>query len=210
MAADRDLWTLIFAERAALADDVADLTDEQWATPSLCSGLTVREVLAHMTAGASDNPVVWFAGVLRNRFDFDANVAQRLAKRLGTDPADTLRRFRGVRTSRTKAPIPVVAMLGEAVVHAEDIRRPLGLRREYPIEVLHRLAHFYAGSDLMLPSATRARGLRLRATDGDFTVGSGPEVAGTTLALVMALTGRDDYLPELDGPGLAEFAARRG
>ncbi|MGV7942553.1 maleylpyruvate isomerase N-terminal domain-containing protein, partial [Mycobacterium kansasii] len=87
--------------------------------PSLCAGLTVREVLAHLTAGASDNPLVWFAGVLRHRFDFDANVAQRLAKRLGDRPADTLEQFRAVRTSRTKAPIPVGAMLGEIVVHGE-------------------------------------------------------------------------------------------
>ncbi|CAM3715880.1 maleylpyruvate isomerase family mycothiol-dependent enzyme [Tsukamurella ocularis] len=205
---DRDAWPLIFAERAALAEDLDALTDAQWTTPSLCAGLTVREVLAHLTAGASDNPVVWFAGVLRHRFDFDANVAQRLAKRLGDDPADTLRRFRAVRTSRTKAPIPVAAMLGEIVVHGEDVRRPLGIARAYPAEALDRLAAFYAGSDLMLPSATRARGLRLRATDGAFAAGDGPEVAGPTLALIMALTGRDAYLAELGGPGLAEFAAR--
>lgn len=160
------------------------------------------------TAGASDNPVVWFAGVLRNRFDFDANVAQRLAKRLGDDPADTLRRFRDVQTSRTKAPIPVIAMLGESIVHGEDIRRPLGIVRPYPADALDRVAAFYANSDLMLPSATRARGLRLRATDGDFTLGDGPEVSGPTIALIMALTGRDAYLAELDGPGLTDFAAR--
>lgn len=205
---DRLIWPLIFAERAALADDLAGLTDEQWGAASLCAGLTVREVLAHITAGASDNPVVWFAGVLRNRFDFDANVAQRLAKRLGAGPADTLRQFQKVETSRTKAPIPVVAMLGEIVVHGEDIRRPFGIHRDHPHEALDRVAGFYAGSDLMLPSATRASGLRLRATDGDFTAGDGPEVSGPTIALIMALTGRDAYLTELDGPGLAEFAAR--
>lgn len=201
-------WDEIFAERAALADDLADLPGDQWATPSLCAGLTVRDVLAHITAGASDNPVVWFVGVLRNRFDFDANVAQRLAKRLGGAPSDTLQQFRAVRTSKTKAPIPVVAMLGEAVVHGEDIRRPLGIRREYPVDVVVRLAEFYSGSDLMVPSASRARGLRLRATDSDFVVGEGPEVSGPTLALVMALAGRDVYLTELDGAGLPEFSGR--
>ncbi|RDB49086.1 maleylpyruvate isomerase family mycothiol-dependent enzyme [Tsukamurella tyrosinosolvens] len=207
-ASERDLWPLIFAERAALAEDLAALADERWGTPSLCAGLTVREVLAHLTAGASDNPLVWFAGVLRHRFDFDANVAQRLAKRLGDRPADTLEQFRAVRTSRTKAPIPVGAMLGEIVVHGEDIRRPLGIVRAHPAEVLERVARFYVGSDLMLPSATRARDLRLRAVDGSFDVGSGPEVTGPLIALIMALTGRDDYLAELGGPGLAEFAAR--
>ena len=31
-------WPLVHAERAALAADLADLTDDQWAAPSLCAG----------------------------------------------------------------------------------------------------------------------------------------------------------------------------
>ena len=45
------IWPLVHAERAALAADLADLTGERWATPARCTGLTVREVLAHLTAG---------------------------------------------------------------------------------------------------------------------------------------------------------------
>jgi len=59
------IWSLVHAERAALAADLADLTDQQWATLSLCTGFTVRQVLAHLTAGASFNPVRWMAGVIR-------------------------------------------------------------------------------------------------------------------------------------------------
>src|ERR1700729_2050999 len=86
-------WPLVHAGRAALAADLADLTAEQWATPSLCTGLTVREVLAHITAGASLNPVRWLAGVIRCRFDFDKQVAMQLARQLGATPAQTLARF---------------------------------------------------------------------------------------------------------------------
>jgi hypothetical protein len=64
------LWPLVHAERAALAADLAGLTDQQWQTQSLCTGLTVHEVLAHLTAGASLNPLRWLAGVIRCRFDF--------------------------------------------------------------------------------------------------------------------------------------------
>jgi len=39
-------WPTIHAERAALADDLAGLSAEQWATPSLCQGWTVHQVLA--------------------------------------------------------------------------------------------------------------------------------------------------------------------
>jgi uncharacterized protein (TIGR03083 family) len=196
-------WSLVHAERAALAADLAELTDQQWMTRSLCDQFTVREVLAHLTAAASLNPVRWMAGVIRCRFDFDQQVAMRLAEQMGTTPADTLARFRDVITSTTKPPIPVVAMLGETIVHGEDIRQPLGIRRDYPISTLTKVATYYQRSDLVVPAKRHVRGLRLTATDGSFATGSGPLVSGTTLALIMAMTGRTLYLHELRGDGVA-------
>jgi uncharacterized protein (TIGR03083 family) len=145
LTADRNretgFWPLIRTARAALAADLAELTDEQWATPSLCAGLTVREVLAHLSAGASLNTVSWLAGVIRCRFDFDKQVAMRLAEQLGATPGETLERFRRIVPSTTKPPLPAIAMLGETIVHGEDIRRPLGIRRDYPIgDVGHQVA----------------------------------------------------------------------
>jgi uncharacterized protein (TIGR03083 family) len=195
------LWPLVHAERAALADDLAGLTLQQWQTPSLCAGLTVREVLAHIAAGASLNPVRWMAGVIRCRFDFDKQVAMRLAEQLGATPAETLTRFRHVVSSTTKPPLPVAAMLGETIVHAEDIRRPLGIRRDYPVTTLTRTAEHYGGSNLPVMTKERAAGLRLLATDGPFVIGSGPLVTGPTLALIMAMAGRAAYCGELDGDG---------
>jgi uncharacterized protein (TIGR03083 family) len=203
-----DIWPLVQAERTALAADLADLTGEQWATPSLCTGLTVREVLAHLIAGASLNPVRWLAGVIRCRFDFDQQVAMRLAEQLGATPADTIDRFRSVLTSTTKPPVPTVAMLGETIVHAQDIRLPLGIRHDYPIGTLTRLAEYYQGSDLPVLTRTRIKGLRLVATDGPFTTGSGPLVSGTTLALIMAMAGRGAYCDELQGDGAATLRER--
>ncbi|MFE0459890.1 maleylpyruvate isomerase family mycothiol-dependent enzyme [Kitasatospora sp. NPDC058965] len=202
-------WSLIHAERAALAADLAQLTDQQWTTPSLCEGLTVREVLAHLTAGASLNQLRWMAGVIRCRFDFDRQVAMRLAEQLGATPAETLDRFRRVATSTTK-PIPsTLAMLGETVVHGEDIRRPLGVERAYPTATLTALADYYGRSDLPVSTRTRSRGLRLTATDGPFTTGTGPQVSGRTLALVMAMAGRAGYLDELDGEGVTVLRERQ-
>ncbi|GAA4288285.1 maleylpyruvate isomerase family mycothiol-dependent enzyme [Georgenia daeguensis] len=203
-----ETWGRVHAERAALADDLADLPEEGWATPSLCAGLSVREVLAHMTAGATLNPLTWMAGVVRCRFDFDKQVAMRLAEHLGATPAETLARFRRVRTSTTAPPGPTAAWLGEALVHAEDIRRPLGIARHYPIETVTQVAEYYRGSDLVVLAKGRVRGLRLRATDGPFTTGAGRLVQGTTLALVMAMTGRATYCDELEGDGVATLRAR--
>ena len=206
-------WSLIHAERAALAADLAELTEQQWGTPSLCDQLTVREVLAHMTAGASLNPVRWMAGVLRCRFDFDRQVAMRLAEHLGDTPAETLARFRRVLSSTTKPPLSVAAMLGETIVHGEDIRRPLGIERDHPVPTLTAVADYYQGSDLPVLSKRRIHGLQLTATDGPFTTGVGPQVSGTTLALVMAMAGRALYFDELEGDGVAilrEFSPAGG
>jgi uncharacterized protein (TIGR03083 family) len=202
------IWPLVHAERVALAADLADLTDDQWATPSLCSDFTVREVLAHLTSGASLTPVRWLAGVIRCRFDFDKNVAMRLAEELGATPGDTLERFRRVATTTRRSPIPIIAVLGETIVHGEDIRRPLGIRRAYPIDTITRVAQYYQGSDFVVPAKGRIKGLRLVATDGPFAVGSGPLVTGPTLALTMAMTGRSVYCDDLEGDGVATLRDR--
>ncbi|MFD8078758.1 maleylpyruvate isomerase family mycothiol-dependent enzyme [Streptomyces sp. NPDC059718] len=204
------VWPLIHAERAALAADLADLTDERWATPSLCTGLTVREVLAHLTAGASLNAVRWMAGVIRCRFDFDKQVAMRLAEQLGTTPAETLERFRQVVPSTTKPPLSAMAMLGETIVHGEDIRRPLGIRHDYPVQVVTQVAEYYQGSDLVVLAKGRIGGLRLVADDGPFATGSGPLVSGPTVALIMATTGRATYCDDLAGPGVELLRNRCG
>ncbi len=202
-------WSLIHDERAALAADLAGLTEQQWATRSLCDQFTVREVLAHLTAGASLSPVRWMAGVIRCRFDFDRQVALRLAEQLGATPAETLARFRRVITSTTKPPLPVVAMLGETIVHGEDIRRPLGITRDHPVTTLTAVADYYQGTDMPVLTRKRIRGLRLTATDGPFASGAGPAVSGPALALIMAMAGRAPYCDELDGDGVATLRARQ-
>ncbi|MEV0195646.1 hypothetical protein [Nonomuraea sp. NPDC050691] len=133
-----------------------------------------------------------------------------MAEQLGATPAETLTRFRRVITSATKPPLSVMAMLGETVVHEEDIRRPLGIRCDYPIEMLTRLADYYQGSDMVVLAKGRIRGLCLVATDGPFTTGSGARVTGPTLALIMAMTGRAGYWDEHEGDGVATLRARAG
>jgi uncharacterized protein (TIGR03083 family) len=169
--------------------------------------LTVRDVLAHLTAGASLNLVRWMIGVIRCRFDFDKQVAMRLAEQLGATPVETLERFRRVILSTT-SPLPSLAMLGEIVVHGTDIRVPLGVHRFYPTETLTTVARYYSGSDLPVLAKGRIGGLRLIASDGPFTTGSGSLVSGNTLALIMAMTGRNAFCDDLEGDGVEILRGR--
>lgn len=103
-----------------------------------------------------------------------------------------------------------MAMLGETIVHGEDIRRPLGIRRAHPIETLTLVAGYYSRSDMVVVAKGRIRGLHLVANDGPFSTGSGPLVTGSTLALTMAMTGRAAYCGELDEPGVTTLRDRCG
>ncbi|MEZ0165851.1 maleylpyruvate isomerase family mycothiol-dependent enzyme [Kineococcus sp. LSe6-4] len=205
------LWAATHAERAALADDLAALTDRQWATASLCARWSVEDVVAHLSAAAATGRVRWITSVARARFRPDVHNDRRLAEQRGAGPAGTLARFRTLVPSTTAPLGPVAAWLGEVVVHAQDVRRPLGLTAAPPVPVVTAVARLYAARDVAVDSRTAAAGLSLRASDGPFTAGEGPEVSGTTLALVMAMAGRGAFCDELSGPGarvLRERATR--
>lgn len=195
------LWSAAHAERAALAEDLDELNDAQWTQPSLCGRWTIDEVVAHLTAAASIGPLRWVASVLGARFDFDLHNDRRLAEHRGATPAETLERFRRVVTSTTSTFGPVEAWLGEVVVHAQDIRRPLGLLRAPSVEATTEVARFLSRRDFTVASRSAIEGLRIEATDGPFATGVGPLVTGTTLALTMAMAGRHAYCDDLSGPG---------
>lgn len=202
------LWTAIHAERAALADDLATFGEVQWAQPSLCSRWTIEEVVAHLIAGASTGRAAWLASMVRARFDADVHNQRRLADHRGATPTETLARYRRVVTSSTAPSGHTAAWLGEVIVHAQDIRRPLGLPHETPVERVTPVARFFATRDFAVASRTTADGLRLEATDGPFATGAGPLASGTTLALTMVMAGRGDYCESLTGPGVAILRER--
>jgi hypothetical protein len=71
-----------------------------------------------------------------------------------------------------------------------------------------RPADFYKNSNLIVGTKRRIDGLTLRATDTEWTHGSGPEVTGPIITLVMAMTGRKAAADALTGDGVATLRSR--
>lgn len=203
----KDVQAATKAERAALAGDLATVTEEAWTQPSLCVLWNVEEVVAHLTAAASLGRLRWMSSVICARFDFDKHNARRLAEHRGGSPAETLARFQAVIPSTTSTFGPKEAWLGEVVIHGQDIRRAVGIEYSPPIDTLTHLAGFLARTNFTVASKDAVKGVRLQAVDGPFATGTGPLVEGTTLALVMAMAGRITYHPDLTGPGVASMGA---
>ena len=206
--AKSDVWPAIHAERKALAADLDGLGEDAWATPSLCGEWTVRDVLAHMTGTARLTSGSFFPKLIGSGFSLGRLQAKAIGEERGASPADTLARFKQEVDSTTGPPGPTDTMLGETVVHAEDIRRPLGVKHPYPTDEVVRVADFYKNSNLILGTKRRIAGLSLEATDTEWRHGTGPTVSGPMLSLLMAMTGRQAALEDLSGDGVATLRTR--
>lgn len=206
--AKTDTWPVIHAERKALASDLAGLSAERWSRPSLCAEWSVRDVLAHMTATAKITPASFFPKFIGSGFSFARMQAKDIANEQGSTPEDTFAGFESVLNSEKRPPGPPATMLGETLLHSEDIRRPLGIEHSYPIEAVVQVADFYKGSNLILGTKKRITGVKLQATDANWSHGSGPEVSGPMVSLLMAMTGRKAALDDLAGEGVETLRAR--
>jgi uncharacterized protein (TIGR03083 family) len=203
-----DTWPAVHAERRALADDLGGLTPEQWQTPSLCVGWTVHDVLGHMVATAKETPGGFLVGMVTSGFRIGRMTEKRIGEERAGGPAATLAAFRAVETATSAPPGPRLSWLGEALVHAEDIRRPLGIRRSYPVDAVTRVTDFYAGSNVLIGGKRRVAGVTLKATDADWSHGTGPLVEGPAVSLMLATTGRSAALEDLHGPGVERLRTR--
>jgi uncharacterized protein (TIGR03083 family) len=96
--------------------------------------------------------------------------------------------------------------LFDVVVHSQDIAVPLGREFTVPAEDSRRGLDRVWAMGFPFHARRKLSGLTLRATDTNWAVGTGPEVAGTALSLLMLLTGRTSTVVNpLEGAGLARL-----
>lgn len=203
-----DTWEIIHEERAQLANTWDSLTTQQWTSPSWCDGWSVQDVAGHILSAAEQTPMNFYRELISAGLKFDV-LADRGAKKLSSiGPAELTRRLRARTATTNHPPAPVMAMLGEIVVHSQDIRRPLGLNHQASSEALVAVADNWKNSNLLIGAKRRISGLSLRATDVDWSHGTGPEVAGPLNSLVLAMVGRKGAHVDLSGEGVVVLADR--
>src|SRR5664279_3825951 len=203
MADTAKTWALIHSERQAVADMLEDLTPEQWASPSLCAGWTVQLAAGHILSGAEQTLPRFVTGMVRTGFRFNVLMVRDAHTFGALEPGQIVERLRKRTTTTNRPPAPVMAMLGEIVVHGEDIRRPLGKSGAVSEQAVVACLEMYKSASFPVGGKKRIPGLRLVATDVRWSHGDGPEVSGPGLSLLLAMTGRAAGLEELSGDGVA-------
>ena len=202
----------IRAERLAVVERLRGLPEPDWTTPSLCTGWTVHHVLAHLVTPFEVGLPGFGLAVLRYRGVSGAmdGLARRFARRPPEDLLDVLEANAG---SGFRPPgLPLAAPLTDATVHAADIRWGLGDDHADPRDParLRPALDFLVSEQARGPMvpAGRLDGLRFTGTDLDWSHGSGAEVSGTALHLMMGILGRPAAHPHLTGPGLSTLTTR--
>lgn len=204
-----DVWPIVHAERAALLADLEGVDERRFDEPSLCAGWSVHDVVAHLVDTARMTRLGFVAGMVRARFDFDRQNADGIRRARGVTPLQTLDGLRATLTRTATPPAPLDTRLVEAVVHGEDIRRPLELTGSYPQDAVVRALRLQARTSVSFGGAKeRIAGVRLAATDADLSIGDGPDVRGPALSLLLAVSGRPVAAGELDGPGAEKLVAQ--
>lgn len=212
------------AERRALAELVKSLSSEEWLSESACQGWTIGEVAAHCTLG---DGIPWgvvrsvirevglAAGIERVQKRWAAEGISYVADRLRSDEVSIYLRW-GFGKWR-------VFSLVELVIHAEDIRRPLGRQRHRPLdpalaavllEPMGRRVREIGvrGFVSLAPHGLPARTYEVKPGRGASLIREKPEspepdavISGDPLELILRLSGRPAKLT-VEGDSESEFA----
>lgn len=203
-------WDTITESRIALADQLGGLSAEQWATPSLCAAWTVKDVAAHLVMPLRSWPLPKFTvAFVVGRGNFDRANEFLTGREAARPTADLVADLRRHASSRFRPPgFGSEAPLTDVLVHGQDIRIPLGLVEDRPPEIWRPVLDFLLTPKARLGFVPRPPpALFYRATDLDWSHGSGDEVAGLASALALTLLGRPVHLDDLVGPGAGVLRA---
>jgi uncharacterized protein (TIGR03083 family) len=198
--------TMARQEREELAGLLAGLSPDQWDSSTLCELWRVRDVVAHVITYDTLDHTQLAQRLVVSGFSVDRANARGVADFADRSPAELLDAVRAHLQPRglTTTFGGRIALI-DAMIHQQDIRRSVGLTRTIAPDRLRAALDFTRYAPL-IRGAWYARGVRLLATDLDWSHGSGQEVRGTGEALLMAMAGRRAALDDLTGPGRSRLA----
>lgn len=196
------MMELIAAHRRALAEALSELSADQWHGVSLCAGWTPAHVLAHQTMPFRITGPDFMAGLERCGGDFTAFSDEVAERDSSLPPAELVSVLRDNANNAWSPPGGgLTGALSHDVIHGLDIGWPLGLDYEIPDRAMTTVLDSVtspltgatepgAGADSTTLFGFPLAGIRVQATDLDWSVGQGPELAGRSRDLLPLLAGR--------------------
>ena len=200
------VWKAVHQERRRLAADVGALPADRWRLPSLCPGWNVHDVLAHLVDTARMGRLSFVRELLTARLDFDRANEAGILREKRANPMDTVQALRDAAELTRTPPVNLDTRLVEAIVHGEDIRRPLEITGTYSDWTVVRALAYQLRTPVSFGGGReRAAGLRLIIRSTGASWGTGAEVTGEALDLLLAVSGRPVPRARLHGSGASRL-----
>jgi uncharacterized protein (TIGR03083 family) len=207
---DDEIWAAIDAHRLRTAELLEQLSDEEWVHPSLCDGWTVRDVAAHLTLQQLRLGDALREGV-RHPAGMNRMIREWARRRAELPTAQLVAEIRGmVGSRRHNIGVTCQETLIDILVHSQDIAVPLGRRLEIDpaaaAVAATRVWSLSGGSKAKVFKKIPLAAVRFIATDVPWAVGTGRQITGPIVPILLVLTGRLAVLPMLSGDGVAALA----
>ncbi len=205
------IWQVVHSERRRLAADLSGLRDEQWCLPSLCPGWDIHDVLAHLVDTARTSRLSFVRDLVKARLDFDRANENGIAREKRQDARETIAALTDTANLTRTPPARLATRLVEAIVHGEDIRRPLGMGGSYPESSVSQALAYQLRTPVSFGGGReRAAGLRLIDRKTGAVWGQGDDVEADSIDLLLAVSGRQVDRERLKGSGASRLADKAG
>lgn len=202
------IWHAVHAERRQLAADLSALRKDQWRLPSLCPGWSIHDVLAHLVDTARTSRLSFTRGLLAARLSFDRANENAISREKRQKPQDTIEALKQAADLTRTPPAKLATRLVEAIVHGEDIRRPLGITGSYPESAIVQALEYQLHTPVSFGGGReRLAGLRLIDRKTGASWGQGDEVEADAIELLLAVSGRPVFQEKLKGFGASQLVA---
>jgi len=205
-----DPWGEIKADREVFADYLATLSPEDWGTRSLCDEWAVKGVATHLLVTPTMSKGRVFRAFLASGFNLD-KMSAKLVRRMTTDMTtdEIVAQTRATAGVRSAPPgLKPMGVFGEVLTHTTDISEAVGKPLALPVAHYVAVLEYMKDVQPVLHCRKRIEGLRMQATDADWSTGSGPLVEGDAPHLLLAMTGRKSVLDGLHGEGVEILRSR--
>ncbi len=185
-----DLQSFVAPTCDQLADLLAAAAADIWDAPSLCEKWLVRHVIAHLTMPARLTPEQFGAEMAAAGGDFTVLSNTVAARDASLPVSDLLDQLRSPRLHAWQPPGGGAAgALSHAVIHSLDVTIPLGRPTVAPAEAATAVLDQLTAAQGAL-FGVDLTGVRVEATDTDWSRGNGPLVRADSGSLVALLSGR--------------------
>lgn len=207
---DRDqIWLAINAQRARTVELLEQLSDDEWARPSLCTGWTVRDVAGHLAWQCDPGFGKAVVALVKARGDVNRLIHDAAVEHAARPIPQLVGEIRALVGTRKKPPgVTNLEQLIDSLVHSQDIAVPLGRSLPLAQDATAVAADRVWSRGWPFHPQKKFAGYRLSATDCDWSAGTGAEVQGPMEALLLVLTGRLVALSRLHGEGAAGLTAQ--